>query len=625
MDRHGIDGLGQLLERASADVEWFWSAVLEDLDIHFYTPFDQILDLAHGIELPRWCVGGEMNIVHNCVDKWQRSKLRARDALRWEGEEGTTKSLSYAELHHEVCRCANALKELGLGKGDVIGLYMPMIPELVVAFLAIIKVGGIVLPLFSGYGAPAISARLRDAGAKALFTANAFSRRGRPVAMKIIADEALVESSTVRHVIVVDRMEMTEEGPWNEERDHWWHELVPRQPGDAPTESMSPEDVLMLIYTSGTTGTPKGAMHTHCGFPVKAAQDMVHCMDLKQGEVMYWMTDIGWMMGPWLIFGTLLAGATMVLYDGAPDYPEPDRVWKLVADHAVTHLGVSPTLIRALRAHGEEPVRRHDLSSLRAVGSTGSPWDPDAWLWLFDVVLNREKPILNYSGGTEVSGGILCGNFLTPLKPCAFSGPVPGMVADVVDEDGQPLRGEVGELIVRKPWIGMTRGFWKDEGRYLETYWNRFPGVWVHGDFAAIDDDGLWYILGRSDDTVNVAGKRIGPAEVEAVVNEHEAVVESAVIGVPHEVKGQDLVVFCVLRDGIAPDDSLREHLLNRVAHALGKPLRPHDLHFTTALPKTRNAKIMRRLIRSAYLGEDPGDMSSLEDASTVEAIRNAL
>ena len=351
---------------------------------------------------------------------------------------------------------------------------------------------------------------------------------------------------------------------------------------------------------------------------------MAHAMDLKAGETMYWMSDMGWMMGPWLVFGTLLLGATMVLYDGAPDYPGPDRLWKLVEDHQVTHLGLSPTLIRALREHGTAPVHKHDVSSLRAACSTGSPWDPASWLWLFEHVLERRKPILNYSGGTEISGGILCGNFFKPLKPCAFSGPVPGMDADVVDEAGQPVRGAVGELVIRKPWIGMTRGFWQDQERYLETYWQRLPDVWVHGDFAAIDADGLWYLLGRSDDTIKVAGKRLGPAEVESILNAHEAVAESAAVGVPHEVKGQEVVAFVVLAEGHQPSEELRQALKDRVAGELGKPLRPRDVRFAEALPKTRNAKVMRRLIRAAYLGQDTGDTSALEDPAALDAIRDA-
>ena len=624
MEKHGIASYEALMRRATVDLAWFWDAVLEDLDIVFYTPYDTVVDLSEGIQFPKWCVGGEMNIIHNCLDKWQATHAKDFVALRYESEEGTTNTFTYEELHHEVCRCANALRWLGLGKGDAVGLYMPMTPELCIAFLAIIKIGGVILPLFSGYGPSAVATRLNDAGAKALFTADGFYRRGRAIPMKPTADEALAQCPTVEHVIVQKRVGLRDT-PMQEGRDHWWHNLIARHADEAETERTSAEDVLMIIYTSGTTGQPKGAIHTHCGFPVKGTQDMYHAMDLKPEECMYWMTDMGWMMGPWLVFGTLCIGASMVFYDGAPDYPDVDRVWQLVEDHDVTHLGLSPVLIRALRTHGTEPIEKHDLSRLRAVGSTGSPWDPESWMWCFENVLGSEKPILNYSGGTEISGGILCGNFFKPLKPAAFSDAVPGMDADVVDADGHSVRGGVGELVIRNPWIGMTRGFWNDRQRYLDTYWSRFENVWVHGDFAAIDEDGLCYILGRSDDTIKVAGKRLGPAEVEALLNGHEAVAESAAIGVPHEMKGEEVVAFVVLKPGREPSEDLRETLKNRVTQGLGKPLKPRDVKFVTALPKTRNAKVMRRVIRAAHLGNDPGDISSLEDPTTVEAIRAAV
>ena len=623
MDRHGIPDYDTLFQRSVEDIAWFWEAALEDLDIQFYRNFDQIVDLSKGIENPKWCVGGEMNIVHNCLDKWMGTTTGNRAALRWEGEEGVTQILSYADLYAEVNRCANALRELGLGKGDAVGLYMPMVPELAIAFLAVIKIGGIILPLFSGYGPTAVATRLADADAKALITADGMFRRGKKVPLKPLADEALKEVPTVKHVIVVNRVGL-ENPPWQAGRDYWWQDLVPGQSPRAETLRTSAEDVLMIIYTSGTTGRPKGAVHTHCGFPVKAAQDMFHPMDLKPEDTMYWMTDMGWMMGPWEVFGTLLIGATMVFYDGAPDFPEVDRLWQLVQDHHITHLGVSPTLIRALKPHGSGPVEKHDISCLRMAGSTGSPWDPESWMWLFKHVLQGKKPILNYSGGTEISGGIVCGNFFKPLKPAAFSGAVLGMDADVVDEAGQPLRGAVGELVIRKPWIGMTRGFWRDPQRYLDSYWRRMEGLWVHSDFAAIDRDGLWYILGRSDDTIKVAGKRLGPAEVEAIVNAHPAVTESAAIAVPHPIKDNEVVVFCVLKPGTKATESLRRELIELITAELGKPLKPKEVKFATALPKTRNAKVMRRVIRAAYLGEDAGDVSSLEDPNTVQAIRSA-
>jgi acetyl-CoA synthetase len=624
MNRHAIQSYDELHARARKDIAWFWEAALTDLGIEFYEPYTQIVDLSEGIEFPRWCVGGKLNIIHNCLDKWQTTAVRERTALRWEGEEGAVRTLTYAELYGEVNRCANALRALGLGKGDAVGLYMPMIPELAIAFLAVIKIGGIVLPLFSGYGHSALVTRLADAGAKAVITADGLYRRGGRIAMKPIVDTACAEIASVQHVLVVRRTGIVDLG-WTPGRDHWWHELIPSQSAEAPTEATDAEDVLMLIYTSGTTGRPKGAVHTHCGFPIKAAQDMRHSMDLKPRDIIFWFTDMGWMMGPWLVFGALLNGATMVFYDGAPDFPDVDRLWALVERHHITHLGVSPTLIRGLRPYGAAPVERHDLSSLRAVCSTGSPWDPESWMWTFETVLKRSKPILNYSGGTEISGGILCGDFFRPLKPCAFSGPVVGMDADVVDEQGNSVRGAVGELVIRQPWIGMTRGFWRDRERYLETYWRKLPGLWVHGDFAAIDEDGLWYILGRSDDTIKVGGKRVGPAEVEAILNSHPAVKESAVIGAPHPVKDQEIVGFCVLQDGVQPSETLRTELIDLVTTELGKPLKPRTVLFVSALPKTRNAKVMHRVIRAAYLGEPAGDLSSLENPETVEAIRQAV
>jgi acetyl-CoA synthetase len=511
MDRHGLETFESLMERSTDDVAWFWEAAFEDLGIEFYEPYSQVVDLSDGIQWPKWCVGAKLNIVHNCLDKWMDTPTQNRVAIRWEGEDGPVRLLTYRDLNREVNRVASGLRAAGLGKGDAIGLYMPMTPEIVIALLAIAKIGGIILPLFSGFGPGAIAARLADAEAKALFTADGTLRRGKALPMKPTADEALQDVPTVKTVIVFPRT--GDDIPMTEGRDVWWDDFVAGQPAGAPTERTDAEDLIMIIYTSGTTGRPKGAVHTHCGFPIKSAQDMAHGFDIQEFDTMFWMTDMGWMMGPWEVFGVLILGASMMLYDGAPDYPEVDRVWDLVERHGVTALGLAPTFARAIMPHGDEPVQRHDLSSLRILGSTGEAWNPDPWMWLFNTVGRGEIPIINYSGGTEISGGIVMGNVLLPLKPCAFSAAPPGIAADVVDEDGNPVRGEVGELVIRQPWIGMTRGFWQDPDRYIEAYWSRIPDIWVHGDFAAIDEDGLWYILGRSDDTIKVAGKRVGPAE----------------------------------------------------------------------------------------------------------------
>ncbi len=621
MDRHGIATWHELWQRSVDDIEWFWEAVLEDLNVEFYEPYTQILDLSNGVEWARWCVGGVLNIVHNCLDKWMGTATENKIALRWEGEEGDVRVLSYGDLYREVNRMANALRALGLGRGDAVGLYMPMVPEVAIALLAIVKIGGIVLPLFSGYGAGAIATRLADTEAKALFCSDGAYRRGRAIPMKPVADRALKRVPSVEHVILYRRT--GGEVPWHEGRDHWWEDLVADQPPEAETERTEAEDPLMVIYTSGTTGRPKGAVHTHCGFPIKNAQDMTHGLDMHDTDVLYWMTDMGWMMGPWEVFGTLILGATMLFYDGAPDYPDVDRVWSLIERHRVTVLGVSPTFVRSIMAYGDEPVKRHDLSSLRIVGSTGEVWNPDPWLWFFSTVCQRRVPIINYTGGTELSGGILKSNVLLPIKPCAFNAPLPGMDADVLDENGQSVRGQVGELVIRQPWIGMTRGFWRDPQRYLATYWSRFPGVWVHGDWAVVDSDGSWYVLGRSDDTIKVAGKRLGPAEVESVVVSHPSVTEAAAIGVPDPVKGEAVVVFCVLPPNTVPTDELRAELRQLVVEQMGKPLAPKKVEFVSDLPKTRNAKVMRRVVRTAYLGQDPGDLSALVNPEVVEEIRS--
>ena len=619
IERHGFSTLAELHQRSIDDPRWFWQAVLDDLQIEFYRPFSEILDTSQGPTWPRWCVDGSMNIVHNCLDKWMGTTVETREALRCEDETGAVRVLTYRELWLEVNRCANALRALGVGKGDRVALFMPMCPELVAAFFAVIKIGGIVLPLFSGYGTEAVASRLKDAEVSTVFVADGFWRRGQQVLMKPTADAAIALAPSVRHVIVASRIGV--EVPMTPSRDHAWSSLVSSQSEAADTEHTDADDPLMIIYTSGTTGRPKGAVHTHCGFPIKTAQDMVHAFDVHEGERMFWISDIGWMMGPWELFGMTLLAGTIVTFDGALDYPGPDRLWSFVERHGINILGVSPTLIRSLMRHGDSPVRRYDLSSLRILGSTGEPWNPEPWRWLFETVGGSRLPIINYSGGTEVSGGLVAGNVLTPLKPAAFAGPPPGIAADVVDDHGQPVRNQVGELVVRAPWIGMTRGFWRDAARYEETYWSRFPGVWVHGDWAAIDDDGLWYILGRSDDTIKIAGKRLGPAEVESILVEHPAVIEAAAIGVPDALKGQALVCFCVLRPGHTGDAALTEALKARIVAGLGKPLKPDTIEFVADLPKTRNAKVMRRVLRAAYLGESPGDLSSLENPAAVAGI----
>ena len=438
--------------------------------------------------------------------------------------------------------------------------------------------------------------------------------------MKTVADDAVRRVPSVEHVVVVRRL--GEAVPMQHGRDWWWDDIVAPESADLATTRTGADDPFMLIYTSGTTGKPKGAVHTHCGFPIKAAQDLQHGFDMSASDTMLWVTDLGWMMGPWELLGATVLGATAVLYDGALDYPTCNRLWNLVDEHRVSILGISPTLVRMLMHTHESAPETHDLSSLRVLGSTGEPWNPDPWRWFFDNIGKGRLPIINYSGGTEISGGIVSGNVLTPAKPCGFAGPLPGMAADVVDTDGRPLRGAVGELVVRAPWIGMCRGFWNDPERYVSTYWSRFPDVWVHGDWALVDEDGQWFIVGRSDDTLKIAGKRVGPAEVESVLVAHPAVAEAAAVGIPDEIKGERLMCVCVLSEGSSAGPALEQELKDWVRNAMGPALKPDAIEFVSQLPKTRNGKVMRRVIRAVYAGQDPGDLSALDDPRVLDELR---
>jgi len=623
-ERQGHPDYASFLRWSQTDLEGFWRATEQDLGLVWKAPYTRVYDDSLGLPWTTWWTGGRMNYVDTVL-----RHDRARVALVAEGEEGNVRELTFDGLWKLVKQAAAGLHSLGVRKGDRVGLFLPMGVECAVAMLALGSLGAIFIPIFSGYGVEAIASRLRDCDATTLICADGFYRRGQIVPMKETADAAVAAVPSVQRVIVVARV--GRDLPVGE-RDVPWEEVIHRGQdwrGSDPQADTSAEDPFMVIYTSGTTGKPKGAVHVHGGFPVKAAQDLAHCFDLQAGDRILWSTDIGWMMGPWLIAGGLMLGATIVLYDGTPDFPEPSRMWSLVERHRVTHLGISPTAIRGLMRAGEAPVRAKDRSSLFVLGSTGEPWNPDPWWWYFRTVGEERCPVINYSGGTEISGGILGCTTWTPIQPGSFSGPCPGMDADVVDEHGRPVRGAVGELVIRTPWPGMTRGFWEDphtsDSRYIQTYWSRFPNVWVHGDWARIDQEGYWYIEGRSDDTLKVAGKRVGPAEVESAAVANPAVSEAAAIGVPHEIKGEAIVVFAVPKPGHTPSAELARAVSDTIAEQLGKPLRPEAVKVVTQLPKTRNAKILRRVIKGAYLGKtDLGDLSSLENPAAVEEIARA-
>lgn len=616
--RHGLRSYDELLARSREEIEWFWPEVIDDLALEFTRPWVRVLDTSRGIQWPLWFVGAEVNIAHNCVDRWRAS---GRVALVWEGEEGETRTVTYEELAGEVARLADGLRGLGVRRGDSVGLFLPMIPEAVVAFMAICKIGAIVVPVFSGYAASAVAVRLEDSEAEVLICADGFYRRGEVVPMKEVADEA-AQSADIRHIVVVRRV--GRDVPMLGGRDVLWDSLVDGGAAETRTEATTSEDPFMIAYTSGTTGRPKGSVHVHGGFLVKIASEVAYQTDYHPGELLFWLSDPGWIMGPWEMVGTLALGGTILLYDGAPNFPGPDRLWAMVERHRVNILGVSPTLVRALLPAGDDHVTRHDLSSLRILGSTGEPWNTEPYMWFSERVGGGRCPIINFSGGTEVGACFLSPTPVMPLRVCSLGGPSLGMAVDVFGPDGKPVRGGVGELVCTKPWPGMTRGIWGDPDRYIETYWSRWPEVWVHGDWATVDEDGQWFLHGRSDDTMNVAGKRIGPAEVESALVDHPDVVEAAVIGVPDDVKGEAIWCFCVLGAGTAPSDDLRFSIKEHVADRLGSPFRPGVVKFVSELPKTRNAKVLRRAVRAVALGKDAGDLSNLENPSALDEIAQA-
>ncbi len=622
MKAHEIATREELHRRSVADVAWFWDAALKDLGVEWYAPYRQVLDRSKGIEWASWFLGGKVNIVHNCIDRHQE-ELAAKTALIWEGDDGATRKVTYNQLDWMIYRLANWLRMVGIRPGDAVGIYMPMVPEIVAAFFACLKVGAVVVPVFSAFAAPALAVRLADAEAKVLFTADGVSRRGKKTPLKPEADAAVAQVPSIRHVVVFERLGI--DVPMTPDRDVRWSDLMSVKTHEAPTERLDAEAPSLILYTSGTTGKPKGTVHTHAGCLAQMAKELGYAFDVKRDDVFFWVTDIGWMMGPWELIGVLHFGATVVLFEGAPNYPNPDRLWEIVERHKVTHLGISPTAIRLLKTTGPEWVAKHDLSSLRILGSTGEPWDPDSYLWYFEHVGKRLCPVINISGGTEIVGCLLSPLPIMPLKPCSLGGPGLGMDVDVFDDDGKQIRGGIGHLVCKQPAPSMTKGFLKDPQRYLETYFSKWPGVWYHGDWAKVDEDGHWFLYGRSDDTIKVAGKRTGPAEVEGALIEHPAVAEAAAIGVPHEIKGEAVVCFVVLKPGKEPSESLRAELSEQVVKHLGKTLKPEAVKFVKMIPKTRSAKIVRGAIRKKYLGQPPGDIASVENPDALEEISRAM
>jgi acetyl-CoA synthetase len=620
MRTFGVATVDELRRRSVADIGTFWNTVVTDLGIPFRVPYEQVLDLSGGVQYPDWFVGGRINIADACLTRWAR-ETPDTVALVHESEDGAVVRLTYPELADAVARARSGLRAAGIRRGDAVAVYLPMIAPAVIAMYAAASIGAMVVPLFSGFAPMAIAARLRDADVAAVITADGTTRRGKPVDLLTQLERALPDAPRVRLVVVVDNLgtgRSTSNGP---ARTMSWDELLAGEP-DPDVEDTASSDVLLLGYTSGTTGRPKGAVHTHAGFLVKVAAEVAYGFDIVPGRTFCWITDMGWIMGPLSVFGTHACGGTLLLYEGTPDTPDHGRLWQLAHRHGVAMLGVSPTLIRSLRAAADKPPGE-DLSSVRILGSTGEPWDPDSYAWLAEKVFAGRVPVINFSGGTEVGGSFLCPYPAEEIRSCSLGGPALGMDVDVVDDDGHPLRGSVGELVCRQPWPAMTRGVWRDDARYQEAYWSTYPGMWRHGDYALVDTDGSWYVLGRSDDAMNIAGKRVAPAEIESVLAADPAVAESAVVGVPDPAKGEAVWAFWVSRgSGADSDDEVAARLRDAVATQLGKPFTPARVVRVAALPKTRSAKILRRAVRAAVLDADPGDLSGAENPDTVEDIR---
>jgi acetyl-CoA synthetase len=609
MRRHGFDDYWELQRRSQEDLEWFWPAAIEDMGLEFSTPWDKVLDVSRGPEWATWFVGAKLNIAWNCVHRWAERRPDEIGAV-FAGEDGERREWTFAKLSRAVTRVAEGLVSLGVEPGDRVAIYMPMCPEVAVASNACAHIGAVQVPIFSGFAAPAVAQRLQDSEAKVVLTANRSLRRGKWLDMQATVAEAVANSPSVEHVVTWAR----EDGSWDG---------IDLGPGELPPLEVDSEHPYLLTYTSGTTGKPKGVIHVQGGFLVSIAREVAYQADAREDDVILFATDMGWIMGPWTVVGGGAMGSRLVFSEGAPDQPA-DRLWQLIERERVTVLGCSPTLIRALLPHGDPET---DLSSLRIILTTGEPWNPDPYMWLFEKVGDGRCPIINCSGGTEIGACFLSPTPAIPIKECSLGGPALGMAMDVVDAEGRSLvqSGEVGELVCRKPFPGTTRGFWRDPERYLETYWARIPGVWVHGDWASVDEDGYWYLHGRSDDTLNIAGKRIGPAEIESAVVAHPAVSEAAAVGVPHEVKGEVAWVFCVLKPGYAGEDELAAQVAGRAAQELGKAFKPERVVFVPALPKTRSAKIVRRAVRAAALGQDPGDLSSVENPEALDEIERLL
>jgi acetyl-CoA synthetase len=601
MRRLDIQDREEFLRFSREHLEQFWAEMVAETGIHWLRPYEKVLDTSRGVEWSQWFVGGKLNIADSCLDRYKDS---GQVAILWEGEDQPPRQITFAQLASEVNRLANAMKAMRLREGDRVALCMPMVPEVVSLLYASFKLGLVVVPIFAGFGASAIVTRLENSGARAVFTTRELRRRGKPIPLLTKVEQAAERAPSVERIISLEQ----------------WNDLLAGQPEQCETLALDSEAKALILYTSGTTGKPKGTVHTHAGSLAQMSKEIYLAFDHKPADRFFWLSDIGWMMGPWTIIGNHNFGGTILMYDGAPDYPDASRLWQIIEWHRITTFGISPTAVRLLMR--SDSAASYEMSSLRLLGSTGEPWDDTSYNWFFEHAGKRRCPIINISGGTEIVGCFLLPLPIQPLKPCTLGAPAPGMATEVVDDSGQPVRGKMGHLVCTKPAPSMTRGVWGDPERYIETYWSRWPGVWSHGDWASVDEDGCWFLHGRADESMNVAGRKVGPAEVEDALMEHPAVAEAAVIGVPDAIKGEAIVGFVVLKKDYPATDSLRGAVTKQVVDSLGPTFRPQAIQFVPALPKTQSGKIVRRLIRQQFLGEALGDISTVENPAVLESFR---
>ena len=611
----------QMVARARDDRDGFWKEqALEHL--HWFEPFNEVC--RWNAPDVQWFVGGKTNASYNCLDRNIEAGLGDRTAIIFEGEPGDTRTLTYSELRSEVCKCASALRQLGIGIGDVVSIYMPMTPELAIAMLACARIGAVHSVIFAGFSAESIADRNNDAGAKLMITADGLYRRGKVLPLKKTVDEALEKSPTVKNCLVLRRVDDADT-PMTKDRDIWWHDVVDTQIGDLPAEPLDSEASLFILYTSGSTGKPKGIHHTTAGYNLWAKRTFQWVFDHREDDV-YWCTaDCGWITGhSYVVYGPLSAGATCLMYEGAPNHPAEDRFWDLVEKYKVTILYTAPTAVRAFMQWGDQHVEKHDLSSLRLLGSVGEGINPKAWMWYRNKIGGDRCPIVDTWWQTE-TGGIMMSPLpgITTTKPGSCTKPLPGVVPKIVDESGNDVEPDHGGMLcIAEPWPGMLRGIWGDQERFVQQYWSMVPGMYLTGDNARVDADGDYWIMGRIDDVINVSGHRLSTIEVESSLVSHDAVSEAAVVGRPHELKGQAIAAFVTIRDREISDE-LRQELKQHVRKQIGALAQPDDVRFTTTLPKTRSGKIMRRLLRDIAAGREVvGDTSTLEDYHALAKLR---